>query len=603
MVINIESLKSSISSGYARLLLWILLLLLTALILLFPVSLRFEYHTIESLYIFGDNLWLFASLYIIWLATLLMLLFTKNNEWQRVALVSIFTLVFFGFWIINTPYGNYADGMVNMGHVRYLEQTGTIAAEHPVLAYFQFPGLHLAATAFSQICGLDIFITRTISLLFGRILFAVLLYILFSKSLKDSLLASLAVLLLLQGSMMLSRTTFHPEVAAFPFFVILLIMLLATGEGRAKVKTVFFITFGALTVTYLPIPAFFIFILGGIYVLQKFTGKSLVTGSIIILCLTVFLAWEMYWASRMFTGMVGHVQDLAAAFSNLLERLLPVVGTVTTSLGENVPLWASLTRTFWLALIFVFGAILGIRNLFRFRRLDSIETMETGGLWCVLIFSGIAILAFPGGTQQSRVLMYASLFTVPIIVRFLSGLGYRSESFRSPGYVKSLSNSWGWIGRHAFILLFIVFFVLSLPTFLVNHNSVNTQTVYRHELSAGEFIETSHEGIPIHFFSDIISVYTSVYYVPDASFSYMPYPWDIADEEALWLETDRLVERFEGSSGDAIFVLTEKFSQPYRSISIVEPTDVRWLEFIGKLSKHNQIYDNGHTQIYSNQPT
>jgi hypothetical protein len=114
--------------------------------------------------------------------------------------------------------------------------------------------------------------------------------------------------------------------------------------------------------------------------------------------------------------MLGHIPDLVAAFNNPMERLFPIFGTASTSLGESTPLWASLTRYFWLVIIYVLGVILGIRNLFRFKRLDSIEILETGGLWGVLIFSVICVFAFPGGTQWQRVLEYAPFFTVPIIV-------------------------------------------------------------------------------------------------------------------------------------------------------------------------------------------
>lgn len=606
-MIKKASLNLPVLARNHRLGLWILLLLLTAAILLFPVRLKFEYHAVESLYIFGDNLLLFAVVYCLWLASLLLLLFTRNNEWQRVSLVSIFALVFFGFWVINAPSGGYADGLVNMGHVRYLEQAGRIAVEHTLLAYFQFPGLHLTALSLSQISGLDIFVTRPLLLLFSRILFTVMLYVLFAKSLKNSHLASLAVLLLLQGSMMFSRTGFHPGVTAILFFTILLILLLTVRGDRAPgiavpATVVMLISFAALTVTYIPISVFFIFVLAGIYVLQKLSGKSLVSGSIIILCLTVFFAWEMYWATRTFTGMVGHVQYFIAAFTNPLERLLPLFGTATARLGETVPLWVSLTRGFWLAFIFVFGTILGIRNLFRVKRLDVTETMENGGLWGVLIFSVICILAFPSGTQGHRLLMYTPLFTVPIIMRFLSGSSRQSELSQSTRFGKGLSNSWGWFRRHVFTLLLILFFILSFPTFLVNHSNVSTTVVHNYELSAGEFVEATYEAKPLHFFSDIITVYTNVYYVPDANFSHPWHHWDIADEEELWLDINRLMDRFENSGGNSIFVLSEKFTQPFRSISVIEPTDPRWREFVNRLSQDDKIYDNGHTQIYTNHP-
>lgn len=580
-----------------RLNLWILILSLTSVILLFPVHLQFEYHAVESLYIFGNYLWLFAIVYAAWLASLLLLLFTRISEWQRVALVILFALVYLGFWVINTPNGSYADGMANMGHVKYLAQSGIIPFDHPTLAYFQYPGLHLTDLSLYDISSLNIFETSTVILIFCRILLVVLLYTMFAKSLKNPLLGSLAVLFLLHGSILLPRTMFHPAVTAILFFVILLYVLLTRRLIRAApLMVLFLVTFTALTITYLPLPAFFTFVLGGTYFLQKLKGKTTFGWFLIALCLIILLIWQILWASRMFSGLVGHIQDFLSAFSNPLERLLPIFGTATTSLGESVPLWASLTRIFGLSIVIVFGSILGFRNLIQFRKLESVEIIETGGLWGVLIFCAICIFAFPGGTQQSRVLMYASLFTVPIIIRFLTNIK-PPIIFKSPVFSKHPAKSWNWDGIIVFNLPFFAFLCLSLPTFLVNHSSINTETVYSYERRTGEFVVTSYDVESLHFISDILTVYTNAYYVPDAYFNHPPQPWDITDEKTLWQAIDQLIYKYEVSKENAIFVLSERFTQPYRSIAIIEP-DPRWLEFTHRLSNNNLIYCNGHYQIY-----
>ena len=165
---NDSTSKSFTLTGSVRLLLWIVLLLLTSAILLFPVNLDFEYHAVESLYIFGDNLWLFGIIFVLWMTVLLLLLLGRIGEWQRVTLVGIFAVVVFGFWVIITPYGSYADGLVNMGHVKYLSQTGSISFDHINLAYFQYPGLHLTGFALSEISGLEIMEIRPLFLLFCR---------------------------------------------------------------------------------------------------------------------------------------------------------------------------------------------------------------------------------------------------------------------------------------------------------------------------------------------------------------------------------------------------------------------------------------------------
>jgi hypothetical protein len=593
----------NIKTSY-RLILWILLLLLTASILIFPVKLQFEYHAVESLYIFGDNLLLFSILYVVWLASLLLLLFSKIAEWQRVVLITIFTLVFLGFWVVNTPYGSYADGMVNMGHVKYLTETGSIPFDHPSLAYFQYPGLHLTALSITEITGLDILVTRTILLVFSRILLAILLYVIFTKSLHNPAVASLSVLLFFHGSLLLQRTMFHPGITAFIFFVILLWILMTYKDGRVMpLMVVFLICFSALTITYLPIPAFFIFAFVGIYIMQQISKKMTYSRSLLIFCVVIFLTWEMYWATRMFSGLAGHTQDLIAAFSNPLERLLPIFNTTTASLGESTPLWASLTRIFWLVVIFVFGAILGIKNLFRYKKLDLKETLETGGLWGVLIFAAVCIFAFPGGTQQSRVLMYASLFTVPIIIRFITNMKESNMIPQSTNINKYLIIPWNKVIKYSIVMIYLVVLVMSLPTFLVNHSDVDNLSVYKYEHSAGEFVETHYDDRSLSFISDILTVYTSVYFVPDAEFASLPQPWEIASGQELWTKSNNLLYELQSSSNTAIFVFTERFDQAYRSAEYYEEFSTEWIEFINILSRNDMIYNNNHSQVYANQLT
>jgi hypothetical protein len=602
MIINRIFSNLSYAIEKYRLILWILLLLLTASILIFPVNLQFEYHPVESLYIFGDNLLLFSILYVVWLASLLLLLFSKIAEWQRVVLITIFTLVFLGFWVVNTPYGSYADGMVNMGHVKYLTETGNIQFDHPVLAYFQFPGMHLTALSLSEITGLDIFWVRIIFILFLRVLFAILLYLFFSRTLNNKTLASLSVILLIQGSIMLSRTEFHPSDMAFIFFGIILFTVFVINKYRSvPMMSIFIISFAGLIMTYLAIPVFIIFILGGIYLLQKISKKNTISWTLLIFCIVIFLTWEMYWATRMFYGLAGHTQDLIAAFSDPIERLLPIFGTASSKLGESVPLWASLTRFFWMAVIFVLGMVLGVRNIFRIRKLDSTETLETGGLWGVLIFSVIGVFAFPGGTQIHRILMYAPLFTVPIIMRFLNSYE-KPQTDYIPAHHNLLTRSSNWLGKYSVILLMVIFFVLSLPTFLVNRSDINTQTIYKYELSAGEFVENNFDDNSLLFISDILTIYTNTYYVPDASLSHPPQPWEVSGEEDFWLALDRITENFTNSTTMSLFTLTEKFDKPYSSLFNITQDDPKWLGFTHKLTENNMIYSNNHTQIYQHQP-
>ncbi len=595
--------KSFSLPGVVRLLLWIFLLSLTSAILLFPVQLEFEYHAVESLYIFGDNLWLFGIIFVSWMAVLLLLLLLLDStgEWQRVTLVGIFAVVVFGFWVIVAPYGGYADGLVNMGHVQYLSQTGSIAFDHVNLAYFQYPGLHLTGFALSEISGLEITELRPFFLISCRVLLAVLLYLLFARSIKNPQMASLAVLFLVFGAMLITRTMFHAGITAIIFFVILLYFLIKGGVmSKPAVISLFIICFAALTITYVPIPVFFIFALGGIYITGRITKQKTVNLILLLLCGVIFIIWEMFWATRMFEGLTGHIEDFLAAFSNPLERLLPMLGTASQSLGEATPLWASLTRYFWLLTLYLSGVILAMRNLFRIKKLDSIETIETGGLWGILLASAVAIFAFEEGTQWGRALMYIPFLAAPIIIKFISVT--RQEKIYMQLMNTPLIQNERKANKYSLVAVPLLLLILSFPTFLVNHSDIDTQSVYEYELFAGEFVSGYYDEKELLFISDIITVYSFVYFIPDAELSHPAQSWDLASEEDLWLSVQKQIGRFESSSKTALFAVAERFAQPYSSTFPIEATDSQWIEYLGQLSLHNMIYNNGHTQIYINQP-
>jgi len=584
-----------------RLLLWIVLLLLTSAILLFPVTLNFEYHAVESLYIFGDYLWLFGILFVLWMAVILLLLLTRMGEWQRIAILAIFAIVFFGFWVYIAPYGSFAVGLVNMGHVQYLSQTGSIPFDHLNLAYFQYPGIHLTGFALSEISGVEITEIRAFFLIFCRVLLAILLYLLFARSIKNPQMASLAVIFLVCGAMLITRTMFHAGVTAIIFFVMMLYFLVKGGAlARPVIVSLFIICFAALTITYVPLPIFFIFILGGIYIINKINQQKTVNLTLLILCAVVFLIWQIFWATRMFEGLTGHIEDFLAAFEDPLERLFPMFGTASQSLGEATPLWASLTRYFWLLFLYFFGVILAIRNLFRIKKLDSIGTVETGGLWGILIASAIAIFAFEEGTQWARTLMYIPFLAVPIIITFISGIRQNKRDLQFIDIPIS-KNPVG-VNKFSLIAVFLLILIMSFPTFLVNHSDINTQSVYEYELSNGKYLEQYYDDKTLSFISDIITTSTFAYYIPDAKLSPPPQLWDLFDEEDLWLSFKKRVEEFEDYRGAVIFTVTERFLQPYNSSFAISESDPEWKEFIGALTPHDMIYNNRHTIIYLNQP-
>ena len=201
--------------GLNRFALWLLLVVLTATILVFPTHLTLEYTSIQSTRIFS-NLPFFAILFCVWLAVLFFLLFSRSgkgeHDWEKLALVCIFSAVFLGFWTIITHKGLYDEGIYNAAHVKYMNEVGKIPLGNKVLGYYDFPGLHLIGSFVSQITGLDVISAVSAIVFFQALLLTALLYVLFKRWLNDHPVAPLATLLVIQGNISLDKLNFfHPR--------------------------------------------------------------------------------------------------------------------------------------------------------------------------------------------------------------------------------------------------------------------------------------------------------------------------------------------------------------------------------------------------------
>jgi hypothetical protein len=569
-----------------RFALWLLLILLTVAIFAFPVHLTLEYHPIQSTYIF-DNLPLFGALYSLWVLVLLLLLFARTsggkNDWEKLALICVFTLVFLNFWTIITPYGRFED-LNHIAHTKYLQEEGEIPLGHPNLS-FDFPGIHLIATSVSQITGLGIFAIRTLLLLLHGLLLSTLLYVLFTRSLRSVYAAPLAVLLMIQGNIMLSSLYMFFPMNFGLIFVAAILMLLNRRElalfETTQDRPIMIILFAAATVTHIATAMVILFLLAGIYVMQKLGKENLVNWSTITLCVVIFLAWQCYWAFRTFGGLVGffpHFVELL--FHGELLRYFLVVGEAT--LGEGVPLWANITRAFWLVLLFGFGSILALRNLVRVKKLSLLEKKEIWGLLGVAMLGIATFVILPGHAYIYRFITYAAFFTVPLVLRFLLNLNYRK---------------WG------FTLLLMLFIALSFPTFLVHNGRISIDAFYRYEFSAGEFLEKSYsKGEQLTVFCGRAALTINLYYMPDAYFRTEPDVMVLGGEVGLWHAMEELITSFENSRGvqdtHSIFIFSRRLIVPYEHLLAIEPTHPKWEELLDRLTQTNKIYDNGFVQLY-----
>lgn len=598
MLKKLKAIDLPFTTSNWRAILWIFLILLTGALLLYPVHLSYEGRPIQSAYIF-DNLPLFAVLYCAWILLTLVLLYSLRKEdgagWKKLILVLIFALVFAGFWA-TISHGYSREASVFAAEIETLGRDGGIP--QPVYGYFSFPGLVILTSFLCQVTKLPAFDSIFLIIMVQILLFASLLFILFKNLLRSTFLASLAALLVIQGDIMMAKLLpqFHAGSFAILYFILFLILiskrerpLFRSWENMLILAILVF----AVTITHFVTSYAFILVLAGIFLVQMISRKkeALSTIPLIILCLVVPLVWGNVYAGEVSQGVLSLVPEAAERLPEVVgpeavgpEELLfsgYAMGLARAHLGSAVPLWARVTKIFWVMLIVLFGSILGLRNLFRPKNLNFTQKKVIGGFVGIVLL-GIVTLLLARAEETFRFLTYIPFFTVPLFVSF----------FFSP---KNLARG---ILPGLLIILFLVF---SFPAFLAHNDTIVTDTYSPHELASGEFLRSNYGyGQGLHIFS--YNEFPINYFVPNACIERpMLQRARVNDlERRYWNQLDTIMSNFQDSEGDAVFVSVDRrVIFPFQHFLAVDPTTrLEWGELQARLSQQNLIFNNGDVQIY-----
>jgi hypothetical protein len=582
--------------GNLRLGLWCLLCLLTLLIFLYPAQLYLRYAPVESIYVF-QNLPLFGVLYYIWFALILVLLFFPggkqgSRDWENVALVVIFTLVFSGIWQ-SLSHGKFgSDTFVHAGTVKFSLPKGHLFYPFST-GPIELPTIALLGLAVNQIAGLQIFDMVTLIVLFQILLFPILFYVLFGNLLKDGRLASIATLMTVGGNILYADflPQFHPRIFVM-LFVVLFLALLAKDKpamSRSSPHTLLsIILVAAITVTHTVSPLVLFLILSGIYLVQRLSKANLITLPLVIFSFVFYYSYGIYIAK----GLSGYVvSQIPLMWANLLKgQFLSALGgvAITNNVGVSIPLWANIAIIFWL-LLMVLGGLLGFRNLLRLRRLNQAQQMEIGALIGVAIFMIIDLLPFGMMDVLFRVFFFLPLFTVPILLRSLSSLRAHAR-------------------RLALAVLIVLIFVLSFPSFLALNDNVSSASFLPTEVSPAEFVGANYkETRGLAIVTSQASISLTPYYVPDISsfviFPFGPFgpfgPFPELDE--FYRQMDGMVKTFKDNDEASIslFIFSPRYAFDIQTYYGTDPTtDPRWQKAFSQLAQANMIYNNGRFQIY-----
>ena len=586
--------------GNRRLGLWSLLCILTLLIFLYPAHLHYQYAIIQSINVFA-NLPLFCALFYVWFAILMVLLIFpgsegKRRDWENVALLGIFILVFSGIWVSMTN-GYNGEFTAYVSQSNNMVETGRIPTILPAFGTTDYPGLPLLLSVTRLITGLETFNGMAALLLVNMLLYSTLLYLLFRNLLKEPSLAALGSLILIMGNREVSLflPNFHPRGFALVFFVVLLLLLFRGRQQPEQGRTgptllLSIILFTALTTVHFATSLVFVIILVGIYLVGIFSRKNLVELSGIVLFLVIALAWQTYVAVSMNTLVAN---EIYSSLRSLLRGEL-ISGYFLNVSGSyfgaaETPLWTNIIRYFWLLLIMGLGSVIGLIKLFKIRSLPPMEKKLLGGLVGLGIFVILTLVA-SGLDQGMRVLYYLPLFAIPLML----------------GFLYSLRNI---VRRYILATLVIIIIAASFLTFLVHNDRVGGLAAYSQEIDSSRFLSSVYgKGEELQVVGDGYQWRLVMPDMPNTNYQgflvfFNPF---FSKEDPLkhtWEELEMLTSHFEEprdpNINNSLFIYSPRLAATFMYAHRVDPTGYpQWQELQDRLSQQSLIYNNGFTEVY-----
>lgn len=594
--------------GIYRIIMWVALLALTALILTYPVELDPNNGSqLESIGIFL-NLPAFAGLFIGWICLLLVLLYTRTGSeefiiWEKLGLVLVFIVVYLGFWTLITPLGR-GDIVANLGHVRYLDQFGWDAAtSNNLLTGFDFPGIYFAIWTITSAAGIDLLASTTVIMVTGHVLLALLLYIFFIKTLKNAHLAAISVILAVVSNIIITGLYSFHALLAIPFMVSILVLLNRKESAlfaSRKDIVLMVLLFVVATITHFVTSMAILFIMMGIWVTHR-VRRNRIAGPLttfspwlFVIMVGFSLGYQVLWAVRTMRMLVsflpGLIDDIITGELFLTMRLL-----FAANVTSKVPIWASITRTFWLGFIYVYGAFLAVAKVFWPRKSPAVEVKEMGAIFGIGVMALLAMLLAPQGNQFHRFIMYGSIVAVPFVVRVFFKTGERWR-------------------RAVLLFLISICFVLMLPTFLAHNGSVVTSAFLTHEARAGEYLEEAYYPNTSQLTTFSVSIESGAkltyYYLPESPTKSPPLYTTMRNEEGQFGYVSALRDNFldwddtaqytlPNYGGSAVYISSELMKLPYYHLFEVASDDPRWGQLEQDLIDLSlRVYDSGNIRLY-----
>ena len=579
-------------------LLWSVVLSLTGLILLYPVHLAFGYSPLESLYIF-PNLEVFGLVFYSWFTLLILLVLliepAPNSHLLHALLACIFSLGFLGSYVVYSSPASVVDFEAGgLAFANFVDKNGFIIQPATASAnlafnfgYFDFPFMAILGSIVSQILNVSVLAVRNVLLLFNSVALSVFLYVAYAKLLCDSRIAVFAVMVSVVGNEIVGGVTRYLPSGEGILFTAFFFLLLSLGNKvmfeSTKMKIVTLIFLVATSILHLPTVVVFCCILLGIALMLRMTHREWThVLKVSLVLMVVVLAWSTFWAitttSTLFNvNFFDSMRQGFIGFAYILNR-------TNAYFGPSLPLWATLTREFWIAMLFGIPILLVTKRFFFHRNLQLEQIKIIGAIVGVVFFTGFAILlsSYNGGQQFYRFPTYAGFFAVFILLdAILTSKRYK---------------------RYILTLLIISLLSLSFPTFLVDNPHPNISQFYPQDYGASSFLSTAiTQQSKSTIFVDPDTNYLLLYYLPYAGIVYAPYPPDqVSLSDFNTTLTSYYSDYLSASNKYVLFVYSPRITVRYEDIFGIPASSPFWTGLQDNLSKSSsQVFNNGFIQIYS----
>jgi len=504
--------------------------------------------------------WLLLIFGVIWYSC------SVNRRYIYSLLVVVISIVFYGYWVVNSPFIYGPDGFYFNEISQYFLSSNSISVSKD-LSYSQWPGFFVLQTFLIRVIGNEIVAHKILSLILFLSLSLVFYHWL--KLATDHKLAFLGFLLFIQANLRLNSKPYaSPYSLCLVFFLILLIIISKIPKKKGiNIPVTMLILGSSIIISHLITSIYLISLLGMYY----FFAKNRKRNNYSLYLIVLLVSWLTFYT---FPGYIINISTfISGSIAQTFESPWFMHYLKQTS-GEQLPPWVTVQRL-TVSLTVIFLSSIWILQFMKksISRRSFFKTLERQSLDIKIALSfvlGILILSVPSLLYKAgEVSYYIWLFS-------LFPLCFLAAKALAPH-------------KNAVTALTAVFLLLLPVSFISNYYNVNTYIVREPELAGAEFIGDCKDMSIVTDFStkQILSYFSSYAQFETTSWNPMVNP-----------KTEFLRRLRAGNIQGDLFFYSLRTKYILRMLHGFDDLD---LEALNRNMNNltNRIYDNGIVNIFA----